>query len=81
MVSKQRASTVLLIGFGLIIGYISYHKHVNSVIDLDKIWQGDENSKLNDVNAYATEQERLFVEITPILICQLVTLVNRQNEK
>ncbi len=65
--------TVFFTFFGFIIGYILFKKHENNIVNINRNWQDDENSKLNDVNAYATELERLFVEVTPILIRQVVT--------
>ena len=65
--------TVFFTVFGIVIGHILFIKHVNNITKIDKNWQDDENSKLSDVNAYATELERLFIEVTPILIRQVVT--------
>jgi len=58
---------------GLLIGYILFSKYVNHITTINKSWQNDENTKLDDVNAYATELERLFIEVTPILIRQVTT--------
>ena len=66
-------ATVVFTILGLFIGSTLFKKYENSISTLDKNWQADESSKLNDVNAYATELERLFVEVIPILIRQVET--------
>ncbi len=66
-------ATVIFTLLGCLIGYILFGKYENSVTNINNSWESDENSKLDDVNAYATELERLFVEVTPILIRQVTT--------
>jgi len=66
-------ATVIFTLLGCLIGYILFSKYENSVTNINNSWESDENSKLDDVNAYATELERLFVEVTPILIRQVTT--------
>jgi len=66
-------ATVVFTLLGLFIGSTLFKKYKNSISTLDKNWQADESSKLNDVNAYATELERLFVEVIPIMMRQVET--------
>lgn len=66
-------ATVIFTLFGFLIGYILSEKYVNGITEINELWTDDENSKLDDVNAYATELERLFLEFFPILIRQVMT--------
>ena len=58
---------------GFFIGYFLFNKQESSISETNQQWQDDEDSKLNDVNAYATELERLFVDVIPILVRQVET--------
>ncbi|BCG63807.1 MAG: methyl-accepting chemotaxis protein [Methyloprofundus sp.] len=66
-------SVVLTTLIGFFIGMSLYKKQLTSLAMLNAAWEKDEASKLDDVNAYATELERLLTEITPILIRQVTT--------
>jgi len=71
IISIVATASFTLLGF--LIGYILFNQCVNNITKINKVWENDENTKLDDVNAYATELERLFVEVTPILIRQVTT--------
>jgi len=66
-------ATVIFTLFGFFIGYLLFNKQENSISEISQQWQQDEDNKLNDVNAYATELERLFVDVIPILVRQVET--------
>lgn len=78
---------VLLVGFnwlnaliafvfgitGLAIGSLLFNKQQNNLQTNNRHWQQDEDSKLDDVQGYAIELERLFVQVMPILLRQVHT--------
>jgi len=67
------AATVSFTFIGFFIGYFLFAKQESGINEINQQWQDDEESKLNDVNAYATELERLFVDVIPILVRQVET--------
>ena len=58
---------------GLFIGIFLLNQQTSQLSANNNYWQKDERSKLDDVNAYATELERLFVQVVPILLRQVET--------
>ena len=58
---------------GLWIGIFLLNKQTSQLSANDQYWQKDESSKLDDVNAYAVELERLFIQVVPILLRQVET--------
>lgn len=69
-------NVAIAIGFGiagLAIGNTLFNKQQNHVQANNQHWQHDEETKLDDVHAYAIELERLFIKIMPILLRQVQT--------
>ena len=60
-------------GFGYLIGLKLHSLNQRQLNELDSVWNDDEIGKLDDVNAYAMELERLFVQVSPILLRQVQT--------
>lgn len=58
---------------GLFIGSFLLSKQTSQLSANNQHWQQDEASKLDDVNAYVNELERLFVQVMPILLRQVQT--------
>lgn len=58
---------------GLCIGIFLLNKQTSQLLATNQHWQQDETSKLGDVNAYAVELERLFIQVVPILLRQVET--------
>src|SRR5574343_616160 len=58
---------------GLFIGFFLLSKQTSQLSANNEHWQQDEASKLDDVNAYVNELERLFVQVMPILLRQVQT--------
>jgi len=67
------AACLISLLFSLFVGHILYSKQEQRVSIINQAWKADEDSKLGDVNAYATELERLFVDVIPICIRQVET--------
>jgi len=63
--------TFVLTITGFFIGSLLFKQQKNTINLLNTHWNSDENTKLADTNAYATELERLCVEIIPIIIRQV----------
>jgi methyl-accepting chemotaxis protein len=57
----------VLTGAGFFIGLILFSQQQKTMNSLNDFWKKDENSKLDDTNAYATELERLCIEVIPII--------------
>jgi methyl-accepting chemotaxis protein len=55
------------------VGFVLLKQCQNLLAEVNTEWQADEASKLNDVTDYATELERLVLEIMPILLRQVQT--------
>ena len=65
--------TLIFCGLGLFVGFLLLNKQSTELASNNKHWQQDESNKLEDVNAYAIELERLFVQVVPILLRQVET--------
>jgi methyl-accepting chemotaxis protein len=65
--------TLVLILVGILIGHLLFNKQQALIRLNNERWQQDEMDKLDDVNAYATELERLFIHVAPILLRQVQT--------
>lgn len=62
------------LGFaGVLVGSTLYNKQQSVLNDVNKAWRGDEDLKLQDLEAYAIELERLFLQVVPILLRQVQT--------
>lgn len=60
-----------LIGVG--VGRLLFNKQQSQLDSFNAHWQQDENNKLDDINAYVLELERLFGQVLPILMRQIQT--------
>jgi methyl-accepting chemotaxis protein len=58
---------------GWAIGNTLFNKQQNHEQANNQHWQHDEETKLDDVHAYAFELERLFIKVMPILLRQVQT--------
>lgn len=67
------ALTVLLGIAGLFIGLNLFNKQQGGVNEVNLAWREDERRKLDDISGYAAELERLFLQVTPILLRQVQT--------
>lgn len=65
--------TLIFCASGLFVGFLLLNKQSTELASNNQHWQQDETTKLEDVNAYATELERLFVQVVPILLRQVET--------
>lgn len=65
--------TLVLVLAGILIGHLLFNKQQALIRLNNERWQQDEMDKLDDVNAYATELERLFIHVAPILLRQVKT--------
>lgn len=64
---------VLFALIGLFVGASLHGKARAEVDTLNRDWQQDEAGKLDDINDYVRELERLFVQVVPILLRQVQT--------
>ena len=62
-----------IVVFSVVVGAILSAKQQALVVAINANWKNDEDTKIEDVNAYAIELERLITEISPILIRQVGT--------
>ncbi|MDD2761725.1 MAG: methyl-accepting chemotaxis protein [Methylomonas sp.] len=67
------ATTAVFTCTGLGMGWFLLSRQQQKLADLNEYWRRDENTKLNDINAYVMELERLFMQIVPILLRQVQT--------
>ncbi len=67
------AAAVIFVLAGVVVGNLLHGMARNQLQANNQQWQQREAGKLNDVNAYATELERLFVQVVPILLRQVHT--------
>ncbi len=67
------AATLILMVAGVLVGGVLLGKQQGQLQSNDQHWQQDETNKLDDVNAYASELERLFIQVVPILLRQVQT--------
>lgn len=58
---------------GYTIGNLLWGQQQAQLQSSDQHWQQDETTKLDDVNAYVLELERLFIQVAPILLRQVQT--------
>lgn len=58
---------------GFLIGSVLFNKQQAGVEDVNQVWREDERRKLDDINAYVMELERLFLQVVPILLRQVKT--------
>ncbi len=66
-------ATVLLGFAGVMVGAALFNKQQVILNDLNRAWRGDEDVKLKDLESYAIELERLFLQVVPILLRQVQT--------
>jgi methyl-accepting chemotaxis protein len=74
-------ATFVLTCMGFFIGLTLYKQQQNTINALNGAWEKDGNSKLDDTNAYATELERLFIEIIPIINRQVSASRNHTEQE
>ncbi|TAN66791.1 MAG: hypothetical protein EPN17_13130 [Methylobacter sp.] len=60
-------ASLLLVLCGIGSGLFLWHRHVNELAHINACWEHDENSKIDAVETYTTELERLLLTISPIL--------------
>ncbi len=65
--------TLVLGSAGFLIGSLLFNKLQAAVNGVTQACREDEQRKLNDINGYARELERLFLEVVPILLRQVKT--------
>jgi methyl-accepting chemotaxis protein len=65
--------TVTLGIAGFLVGAMLFKQQKAGVDEVNQAWREDERRKLDDINAYAMELERLFVQVVPILLRQVKT--------
>ena len=65
--NSSMVTAFILTFIGLFIGQTLFKQHQKAINTLNDFWKKDENNKLDDTNAYATELERLCIEIIPII--------------
>jgi len=58
---------------GFLIGSMLFNRQKAGVDAVNQAWREDERRKLDDINAYAMELERLFLQVVPILLRQVKT--------
>lgn len=62
------------LGFaGVLVGSTLYNRQQAALHEVNSAWRGDETLKLKDLEAYAMELERLFLQVVPILLRQVQT--------
>lgn len=66
-------STAVLVLGGFWMGNALQRKHSRYMDEVNSRWRGDEDDKLSDLNGYIIELERLFLEVSPILLRQVMT--------
>ncbi|WP_446812072.1 methyl-accepting chemotaxis protein [Methylomonas sp. 2BW1-5-20] len=66
-------ATVMLGFAGILVGSTLYNKQQSMLNEVNNAWRGDEDVKLKDVEGYAIELERLFLQVVPILLRQVQT--------
>ena len=75
------AATAVFAGAGAMVGWVLLGKQQAQLQANDSYWQRQEASKLDDVNAYVAELERLFVQVVPILLRQVQTSRNHTEQE
>jgi methyl-accepting chemotaxis protein len=66
-------ATVMLGFAGILVGSALYNKQQSMLNEVNNAWRGDEDAKLKDIEGYAIELERLFLQVVPILLRQVQT--------
>jgi len=66
-------ATFVFILAGAVIGRVLLHKSESQLQSCSRYWQEDEANKVNNINAYVQELERLFAQVLPILMRQVQT--------
>ncbi len=66
---------------GFLVGSMLFNKQKAAVDDVNLAWREDERRKLDDLNAYAMEMERLFLQVVPILLSQVKTSRNHTEQE
>ena len=72
----------LILGiFGALIGMNLYSRLETKLNETEIMWRGDERYKMDDILGYCKELEQLFLQITPILLRQVVTSKNHTEQE
>jgi methyl-accepting chemotaxis protein len=74
-------ATLVLTCLGFFIGLTLFKQQQNTINTINGLWEKNTNSKLDDTNAYATELERLFIEIIPIINRQVSASRNHTEQE
>lgn len=74
------AGLIVLI-LGLLIGFVLAGKMKQALQADQRYWQDDEAQQLDDVNGYAVELERLFLDVIPIVLRQVETSRNHTEQE
>lgn len=73
--------TVVFVVAGIGVGRLLLTKQQNRLLANNEHWRHDEDSKMADINAYALELERLFIQVVPILMRQVQTSRTHTEEE
>lgn len=66
-------ATVALGFGGIFVGSTLFNRQQTILNEVNRAWRGDEDVKLQDLEGYAFELERLFLQVVPILLRQVHT--------